>query len=584
MLGKGSTEPPYLRAKGVPLKVIAICVVIATSIFAFDLSLPLGVAGGAPYVALVLMGVWFSKYQHIYFLAALGSVLTIIGYFMSPSGGVHWVVLSNRGLALFAIWVTAVLLAKHKKIEDDLHTAHHNLDNLEDLVAERTKELTAKSALVDLLHRVAVAANKSEHAEDAMKTCLEEICAYTGWPIGHVYVRPETSPGKMVPSHLWRIEDEARFANFKKITEEIEFDPGVGLPGRVMESGRRLWIKNVGADPNFPRGKLCAEISTYTGFGFPVLLGGEVVAVLEFFSTSVEEPDGPLLRVVDNIGAQLGLVIERNRTEAEIRKSRDELEMRVKERTKELFKSMEKAEVASRAKSEFMANTSHELRTPLNAIIGFSSTMKEKTFGPLSKKYTEYAADIFYSGQHLLELINDILDVSSIEAGKLELYEENLDVGKIAKASMQLIKSRAEDGNVHLTTEIDKDFPALYADARRMKQIFINILSNAVKFTPPGGRVSLNVSLNGEDAPVFTVTDTGMGMSKKELVKAISEFGQVDSGLARKHEGTGLGLPLTKGLVERHGGTLEIESKKGEGTTVIMYFPKERIVKDAATL
>jgi PAS domain S-box-containing protein len=244
-----------------------------------------------------------------------------------------------------------------------------------------------------------------------------------------------------------------------------------------------------------------------------------------------------------------------------------------------LHEAKVQAEIASRAKSELLANMSHELRTPLNAIIGFSSSIKEETYGPIGhEKYKEYIDDISGSGQHLLELINDILDVSAIEAGMLELSEEELKVGDLADSSIRLVKHRADQGDVRLSADIDADLPALFADERRMKQIFLNLLSNAVKFTPPEGLVSLTASVDGRRGHVFKVIDTGSGMDAAGLAKAMTQFGQVDRGVARRHEGTGLGLPLTRGLVELHGGTLEVASAKGEGTTVEVRFPPERVI------
>jgi len=237
--------------------------------------------------------------------------------------------------------------------------------------------------------------------------------------------------------------------------------------------------------------------------------------------------------------------------------------------------ALKEAEFASRAKSELMANMSHELRTPLNAIIGFSSTIQAETFGPIGNdKYREYLDDINNSGQHLLELINDILDVSAIEAGMLELHKEPFAIGDVLDASIRFVKHRAEQGDIHLIIDVQGELPPLVADERRVKQIILNLLTNAIKFTPPGGSVSCIASLTGDGSHVLTVSDTGIGMSKVELIKAMAQFGQVDSSLSRKHEGTGLGLPLTQGLVELHGGMLKIESEKGKGTMVIVRFPK----------
>lgn len=246
--------------------------------------------------------------------------------------------------------------------------------------------------------------------------------------------------------------------------------------------------------------------------------------------------------------------------------------------------ALEHADVANRAKSELLANMSHELRTPLNAIIGFSSCIKEETFGPIgNEKYGEYINDISSSGQHLLDLINDILDVSAIEAGKLELHEDLLEIDRLVDAAVRLVRHRADDENVSLQINIDYDLPELYADERRMKQILLNLLTNAVKFTPPGGRVSLHAALADDGGLGVTIADTGIGMTESELLKAMTQFGQVGRGDVAKHEGTGLGLPLTKELVELHNGSMEITSEKGIGTTINLKFPRERVIVNFAS-
>lgn len=236
------------------------------------------------------------------------------------------------------------------------------------------------------------------------------------------------------------------------------------------------------------------------------------------------------------------------------------------------------AQVANRAKTDLIANMSHELRTPLNAIIGFSEAMKEETFGSVgSDKNRDYLNDIHNSGQHLLELINDILDVSAIEAGAVELNEENISISDVVNASIRIIMPRANDAKVTVTSSVRPETSLINADERRVKQILLNLLSNAVKFTPEGGEVAVNSWLNEDTSLSISVVDTGIGMDEDEVEKALSKFGQVDSGLDRKHEGTGLGLPLTIGLMECHGGTLEVKSERGRGTQIIVTFPKERV-------
>ena len=243
----------------------------------------------------------------------------------------------------------------------------------------------------------------------------------------------------------------------------------------------------------------------------------------------------------------------------------------------ELIKSKEAAEFANRTKTEFLANMSHELRTPLNAIIGFAEVIKDEMFGPVGlKKYADYAKDIHTSGRHLLDLINDILDLSKLEAGKLELREESVALGEAVEECLTLVRSRAQKSDVVLATEIAPDLPPLMCDERALKQVLLNFLSNAVKFTPAGGTVTTGVRRQGGGVAIF-VRDTGIGMSAADIEVALAAFGQVDSKIARQHHGTGLGLPISKSLIELHGGTLSVESAPGKGTTMIAAFPAWRV-------
>jgi len=241
----------------------------------------------------------------------------------------------------------------------------------------------------------------------------------------------------------------------------------------------------------------------------------------------------------------------------------------------------ESAEVASRTKSEFLANISHELRTPLNAIIGFSEMIRNEVFGPTGdKRYKEYAADIHASGSHLLELINDILDLSKIEAGKLELHDDEVDVAQLIEDCARLIRGRAVDRTLAIETDVPPHLPSVWGDQRKLKQILINLMSNAVKFTQDGG--SVVVSARAAEGRPFeiVVSDTGIGIAPEDLATALAPFGQVDSALNRKYQGTGLGLPLTKSLVELHGGRLELESAVGVGTNVTIRLSASRIIEN----
>ena len=240
--------------------------------------------------------------------------------------------------------------------------------------------------------------------------------------------------------------------------------------------------------------------------------------------------------------------------------------------------AMSEVEAASRAKSYFLANISHELRTPLNAIIGFSEIMQNQLVGPIENPtYLGYARDIFESGTHLLGLINEILDLSKAEAGRMEINDEVVDVPVLVERCMATLRPQAEKTRVSMHSTMSGELPTLLADRARLRQILVNLLSNAVKFTPEGGKVTVTAFIDADRRFAISVADTGIGMSPEQIPIALEPFRQIDNALNRAHGGTGLGLPLSKRLIELHGGTFEIESSPGQGTTVTIRFPQTRV-------
>ena len=268
-------------------------------------------------------------------------------------------------------------------------------------------------------------------------------------------------------------------------------------------------------------------------------------------------PDGGVLFTYTDI-------TDRKRVEVDLRRAKDE------------------AELASRSKTEFLANMSHELRTPLNAIIGFSDILIGQIFGPLSDaRYADYARDIRDSGLHLLTLINDVLDIAKVEFGKVELLEETVDIVAVIESCLRLVRERAQTAGIQLDQALPPGLPCLLGDGRRLKQILLNLLSNSVKFTAAGGRVTISAS-HDADGFRLAVVDTGIGIAADDLETALRPFGQIDSRLARKYQGTGLGLPLARSMAELHGGRLELRSAPGEGTTATLWLPPSRVL-DSAT-
>jgi len=253
----------------------------------------------------------------------------------------------------------------------------------------------------------------------------------------------------------------------------------------------------------------------------------------------------------------------------------DVTELKASER--KLIEARSQAEAANRAKGDFLANMSHELRTPLNAIIGFSEVISNELFGPIAnEKYLECIKDIHTSSLHLLSIINDVLDMSKIEAGKVELSKDIVQIQNVISEVIRMVHERARSRDIELTAQLSDEEIEIWADERSMKQIFLNLLSNAIKFSQEGGQIYVRNTADQPDVAVLEIEDHGIGMSEEEQLRALQPFGQAKPVITRNYGGTGLGLPITKGLVEAHGGTLTIDSRAGCGTIVRIVLPRLR--------
>lgn len=422
---------------------------------------------------------------------------------------------------------------------------------LRDISERRRAEevIHREAALLQLVQAVTVAANESSTIEHAAQICLDRICSHTGWPVGKLYLPARDPSGELISTGVWQAAARDRFAAFERASGGMRYARGEGLPGRVLISAEPEWIVVREAD-NFPRAEAARQAGLRSGLGFPILVQSEVMGVLEFFSFEAAQPDGEFLKLMAHIGSQLGQVIVRQRAQ------------------EDLGRAKVAAESANRAKSQFLATMSHEIRTPMNAILGMAELLSET---PLSPEQKEYVAIFQRGGARLLDLINDILDLSRVESGRFELSSVHFDLHSVLEATLEIMRPRAQAKGLRLTCEVRPEVPlGLTGDPARLWQVLVNLMGNAMKFTERGTvelRVERDAAGSGAGALRFIVADTGIGIAPEQLQMIFGTFTQADSSTTRKYGGTGLGLAISKGLVELMGGKIGVSSQVGTGST-----------------
>ena len=422
-------------------------------------------------------------------------------------------------------------------------------------IATDVTERKQEDARLATQHAVTRVLAEAPTLASATPRILQAICESLDWSVGAIW-RVDREEKLLRCVETWHMPS-ARVSQFDRRTHSRTFSAPVGLPGRVWSQASPAWIEDVTRDPNFPRASIAAEEGLHAAFGFPILLGDEVLGVLEFFSHQIQQPDRKLLEMMSAIGSQIGQFIERKEAEDALRVYAGDLEAASKQ-----------AEEATRAKSQFLANISHEIRTPMNAIIGMTELVQATR---ITREQREYLNTIQSSADALLTLVNDLLDFSKIEARKLELDHVGFNLRDALEDTMRVLAPRAYQKGIELACHTRPDVPdALVGDPLRLRQIVLNLVGNAIKFTEHG-EVVLRVgaeSLRNRTAHLrFSVSDTGIGIPPEKQTMIFEAFSQADSSTTRRYSGTGLGLAISAELVELMGGSISVESQPGRGST-----------------
>ncbi|HEV7798617.1 MAG TPA: PAS domain S-box protein [Pyrinomonadaceae bacterium] len=437
----------------------------------------------------------------------------------------------------------------YREGEKFIHTRCFTRDITE---RKRTESrLTLQYAITNIL---AESPDLIESAPEILRT----VCDSLDWEVGVLWtIDPKAGVLRSVEiCHATSMSTP----EFDQLTRSMTFQKGVGLPGRIWESGKPAWVDNVVKDPNFPRAPVAMREGLRGAFGFPILRGAEVWGVIEFFSPEVREADDALIKLTGGIGGQIGQFTQRKQAEE------DRAELLTRERA-----ARADAEKANRLKDEFLATLSHELRTPLNAVIGWSRMLGS---GRLDRESSKHALEVIERNAWAQkQIIEDILDVSRVITGKLQLNLTPVDLVAVVDAALDAVRPAMEAKEIRIATIIDASLRMISGDPDRLQQVVWNVLSNAAKFTPDGGSVEISVSESATHV-LIQVKDSGPGIEPSFLPHVFERFRQADGSTTRTHGGLGLGLAIVRHLVELHGGTIGVENRAdGPGAIFTIRLP-----------
>lgn len=475
------------------------------------------------------------------------------------------------------------LEARFKERTDDLMEINAELERH---IAERKQAeeaLLKNSAVVQLLVETATVSNQALSFEEAMRLCLELIRAHIGWPLGRIYLVSEGPVSEAIPTDIWYLDNPEKFEAFAG-AEGLRFAPGVGLPARVLSNGKPAWISNMSTDRNFPRFEQAVDVGIRASLAFPILIRNDIVAIAEFFTTEILEPDERLLEVLLQVGAQLGRVVERDREEEKLNQLNEELESR----NVELAHKNQEIEA-------FVYSVSHDLRSPLVNLEGFSEELglvgedlreifesgdlpPETRRRGLELLNEDMATSIHYiraGVKRLSDIIDTLLRLS--RSGRAEYRWQHVDVGSVVEHVLDAMSNTIAEREAHVTIG---DLPPAWGDPTQLERVFANLLSNALNYLDHERSGLIEVGYEERKAAsdrssgsTYYVKDNGVGIPERALEKVFQTFQRMHP---EKAAGEGIGLTLVKRIVERHGGKIWVESTEGEGSTFFVRLPRDR--------